>query len=53
MEAFGNLRTTVAFLAGLAQTDLDPGDFAVNDSRYPLIVTARATKPVSTVPPKV
>ena len=27
VEAFGNLRTTVAFLAGLAQTDLDPGDF--------------------------
>ena len=45
VEGWGNLRTTVAFLAGLAQQDLAPEDYAVRDSRFPLIVTARAMRP--------
>jgi SAM-dependent methyltransferase len=45
VEGWGNLKTTVAFLAQLAQEDLLPEDYEVNDSRYPLIVTARAVKP--------
>lgn len=45
VEGWGNLKTTVAFLAQLAQSDLEPGDYEFNDSRYPLIVAARAVKP--------
>jgi SAM-dependent methyltransferase len=44
VAGWGNLKTTVAFLAQLAESDLRPGDYAVNDDRYPLIVTARAVK---------
>jgi SAM-dependent methyltransferase len=44
VTGWGNLKTTVAFLAQLAESDLLPGDYAVNDDRYPLIVTARAVK---------
>jgi SAM-dependent methyltransferase len=44
VQGWGNLKTTVAFLAGLAQQDLDPSDYSVNDNRFPLIVTARAVK---------
>jgi SAM-dependent methyltransferase len=44
VAGWGNLKTTVAFLAQLAESDLWPGDYAVNDDRYPLIVTARAVK---------
>jgi SAM-dependent methyltransferase len=45
VEGRGNLRTTVAFLAGLAQQDLAPGDYDTDDARFPLIVTARALRP--------
>jgi SAM-dependent methyltransferase len=44
VQGWGNLKTTVAFLAGLAQQDLDPSDYSFNDNRFPLIVTARAVK---------
>jgi SAM-dependent methyltransferase len=44
IEAWGNCKTTVSFLAGLAQDDLEPADFQVHDPRYPLTVTARAVK---------
>jgi len=44
VTGWGNLKTTVAFLAQLAQSDLSPEDYAVNDPHYPLIVTARALK---------
>ena len=44
IESHGNLKTTVAFLAGLAQQDLAPGDYDMNDLRFPLIVTARVVK---------
>jgi SAM-dependent methyltransferase len=45
VEGFGNLKTTIGFLAGLAQEDLSRDDFMFHDSRYPLIVAARAIKP--------
>ena len=40
----GNVLTAIAFLHGLAQDELRPGDYDVVDPRYPVIVTARATK---------
>lgn len=46
IASYGNLKTTVAFLAGLAQQDLRGEDYLFNDSSYPLIVTAHARKPV-------
>jgi SAM-dependent methyltransferase len=45
VESYGNVKTAIGFLAGLAQEDLAPDDFQHNDSRYPLIVAARAIKP--------
>jgi peptidoglycan/xylan/chitin deacetylase (PgdA/CDA1 family)/SAM-dependent methyltransferase len=45
VEGFGNLKTTIGFLAGLAQEDLASDDFLLHDHRYPLIVAARAVKP--------
>jgi SAM-dependent methyltransferase len=45
VESYGNVKTTISFLAGLAQEDLTSDDFQYNDSRYPLIVAARAAKP--------
>jgi SAM-dependent methyltransferase len=47
VRGWGNLKTTVAFLAQLAESDLSPGDYEVDDPRYPLIVTARAVKPAA------
>jgi hypothetical protein len=44
VESFGNLRTCMASLAGLAQEDLSPSDFIEVDANYPLIVGARAVK---------
>jgi SAM-dependent methyltransferase len=44
VRGWGNLKTTIAFLAQLAESDLSPGDYEVEDPRYPLIVTARAVK---------
>jgi hypothetical protein len=44
VESYGNIKTAISFLAGLAQEDLAPDDFQHNDSRYPLIVAARAIK---------
>jgi glycosyltransferase involved in cell wall biosynthesis/SAM-dependent methyltransferase len=45
VESYGNVKTAIGFLAGLAQEDLAPDDFQHNDSRYPLIVAARGIKP--------
>jgi SAM-dependent methyltransferase len=45
VESYGNVKTAIGFLAGLAQEDLAPDDFDHNDSRYPLVVAARAIKP--------
>jgi SAM-dependent methyltransferase len=44
VESYGNVKTTIAFLAGLARDDLAPDDFEHNDCRYPLIVGVRAIK---------
>ena len=46
VDGWGNLKTTVAFLAQVAQSDLKKADFEYHDERYPLIVTARARKPL-------
>src|SRR5258708_20578860 len=45
LESYDNVKTAIGFLAGLTQEDLTPDDFQHNDSRYPLIVAARAIKP--------
>jgi SAM-dependent methyltransferase len=45
VQSYGNVKTTIAFLAGLAREDLSRADFQRDDSRYPLIVAARAVKP--------
>ena len=50
-ESYGNVKTAISFLAGLAQEDLAPDDLNHNDPRYPLIVAARAIK--SGAPPRV
>ena len=44
-KSYGNVKTVISFLAGLAQEDLSPDDLKPNDPRYPLIVAARAIKP--------
>ena len=44
VESYGNVKTTIGFLCGLAQEDLSEDDFGSNDPRYPLIVAARAVK---------
>ena len=51
VESYGNVKTAISFLAGLAQEDLAQDDLKHNDPRYPLIVVARAVKPGS--PPRV
>jgi SAM-dependent methyltransferase len=43
-ESYGNVKTAISFLGGLAQEDLAPEDLKHNDPRYPLIVAARAIK---------
>ncbi|MGB5136641.1 MAG: methyltransferase domain-containing protein [Prochlorococcaceae cyanobacterium] len=45
IASYGNLKTTIAFLAGLAQEDLEQRDYEFNDPQYPLIVAALARKP--------
>jgi SAM-dependent methyltransferase len=44
VESLGNLRTCMAFLAGLAQEDLSSSDFVGMDANYPLTIGARAVK---------
>jgi peptidoglycan/xylan/chitin deacetylase (PgdA/CDA1 family)/SAM-dependent methyltransferase len=44
VQSFGNVKTVIGFLAGLGQSDLAPDVFHHDDSRYPLIVAARAIK---------
>ena len=50
-KSYGNVKTAISFLAGLAQEDLSPDDLKHNDPRYPLIVAARAIKPGA--PPRI
>jgi SAM-dependent methyltransferase len=42
--SWGNLKATVAFLAGLASSDLEPAELSFRDPRYPLLVSAKAVK---------
>jgi SAM-dependent methyltransferase len=44
VKSYGNVKTAISFLAGLAKEDLAPDDLEHNDSRYPLVVAARAIK---------
>jgi SAM-dependent methyltransferase len=44
VEAHGNIFAATAFLYGLAIEELDISDLKVDDSRYPVIVAARAIK---------
>ena len=44
VAAHGNVRTAAAFLYGLAEEELDPGAFSVDDPAYPLVITLRAQR---------
>lgn len=44
VQAHGNVLTATAFLMGMAWEELRPRELAVNDPRFPLIVTIRAVK---------
>jgi glycosyltransferase involved in cell wall biosynthesis/ubiquinone/menaquinone biosynthesis C-methylase UbiE len=44
VEGRGNLKTTIGFLVGLAQNDMEESDYAFDDESYPLVVAARAVK---------
>jgi SAM-dependent methyltransferase len=42
--AHGNVLSATAFLYGLAAEELDEAELAIDDARYPLVVTARARR---------
>lgn len=44
VEGRGNLKTTIGFLVGLAQSDMEESDYAFDDECYPLVVAARVVK---------
>jgi hypothetical protein len=43
-HSFGNVLSSAAFLYGLAAEELTATELEQNDARYPLVVTARATR---------
>lgn len=43
----GNVLSAVAFLHGLAQQELRPGELGAHDRDFPVVVTLRAVKPVA------
>ncbi len=45
VEAFGNVKTQIAFQYGMCAEDLKDEDFWVYDEKYPMIIAAAATKP--------
>lgn len=45
--SFGNVLTAVAFLYGLADHELNRQELDASDTAYPLLVAARAVKPVA------
>lgn len=47
VQAYGNVLTATAFLMGMAWEELRPRELAVNDPRFPLIITIRAVKRTS------
>jgi SAM-dependent methyltransferase len=44
VTAYGNLLAAVAFLHGLAESELRPTELDSHDPQYPVIVAARAVK---------
>lgn len=44
VQSYGNVKTSVAFLHGLAVEDLRPRDFELDDPGYPLILTITAVR---------
>ena len=44
VAAHGNVRTAAAFLYGMAEEELDPAAFALDDPAYELVVTLRAVR---------
>jgi len=44
VRGYGNVRTTTAFLSGLAYEELSRGDLDAEDEYFPLIVAIRAVK---------
>lgn len=44
VASYGNVLTATAFLYGLAESDLRPREYHVQDPQYPVIVTARVVK---------
>jgi SAM-dependent methyltransferase len=44
VDAYGNLATCAAFIAGMSFEDLSRADYESNDVHYPLIISARAVK---------
>ena len=44
IEVYGNVLAAIAFLHGLADHELDPGELDAQDPHYPVIVAARAVK---------
>lgn len=47
-EAFGNVLTAVAFLEGVAASELEPQELEARDPSYPVVVAARAVKAAPT-----
>jgi SAM-dependent methyltransferase len=46
VETHGNVLSAISFLHGLSAADLTEDELAANDPAYPLVVTARAVKPM-------
>ena len=48
VAAYGNVLTAIAFLYGLAESELRPAEIDAHDPQYPVIVAARAVKQYET-----
>jgi hypothetical protein len=44
VNAYGNVLAAVAFLYGLAESELRPAELDVHDPQYPVVVAARAVR---------
>lgn len=42
--SYGNVLACIAFLTGMAQEELKPGELAVNDPYFPVLIAVRAVK---------
>lgn len=45
LRSFGNLRTAIAALAGIAADELEPGELDQHAAEYPVVIGLAATKP--------